>query len=128
MIDRDKDPCASKQQGVASQHQVTRRGIKKSSKRHDDFMKALFRSRIAGRVTVSLRALVWRALLLAGRMLFPAFRRVFRQETKRRSSSRAAPLMVFVCSASNTAAFRFAGIPIVKDGDGNCLVVTASMP
>jgi hypothetical protein len=70
MIDRDKDPCASKQQGVASQHQVTRRGIKKSSKRHDDFMKAQFRSRIAGRVTRSLRALVWRTLLLAGRILF----------------------------------------------------------
>jgi hypothetical protein len=42
MIDRDKDPCASKQQDVPSQFQVTRRGMKKSLIKHKDFMRAMF--------------------------------------------------------------------------------------
>jgi hypothetical protein len=42
MIDRDKDPCANKRQDVVSQRQVTRHGIKKPLKKHEDIMKALF--------------------------------------------------------------------------------------
>lgn len=42
MIDRDKDPCAGKQQDVVRQRQVTRRGIRKSLIKYKDFMTTLF--------------------------------------------------------------------------------------